>query len=449
MRHAAQLQATIELLDEIAETKYPADRIMSGYFKQRRYIGSKDKAAISENLYTILRNRMRFEYILNSKDLGVHSRMLVALLLKMDDGDLYDTFDGDKYSPKRLRPGQLERFAELDLNVIDQAPLHVKLNVPEWILPMLENALGERFEEEMIATNKMATTDVRVNTLKSSVAAVEQAFANVGYVAHKTELSPWAIRFEKRVSLFGLPAFKQGWFEIQDEGSQLLALLTGAKPGQKIVDFCAGAGGKTIAMAAMMENKGTIYACDVHTKRLEQLAKRTKRGGVHNVRTHILSSENDKWVKKHAAYADTVLIDAPCTGTGTWRRSPDSRWNLNQQSVDNLVALQQSILQSAKRLVKPGGRLLYATCSMLEEENEQQVLKFLDNNPEFSAGEFEIPEPLANHPERFVNNGHEIRTFPAMTGTDGFYVASLVRELKQEDNEDKGAKEKQSEVAES
>ncbi len=427
MRHAAQLQATIDLLDQIEETRYPADRIMSSYFKQRRYIGSKDKAAISENLYTILRNKMRFEYILNSKDLGVHSRMLVALLLKFEDGDLYNTFDGDKYSPKRLRPGQLERFAELDLNVIDSAPLHVQLNVPEWIAPKLEAALGERFEQEMIATNKSATTDIRVNTLKSSVPPVDQALADVGYVAHKTDLSPWAIRFEKRVALFGLPSFKQGWFEVQDEGSQLLALLTGVKAGQKVVDFCAGAGGKTLAMAAMMENKGTIYACDVHTRRLEQLGKRTKRAGVHNVRTHVLSSEHDKWVKKHAGYADVVLLDAPCTGTGTWRRSPDSRWNLTQQNLDDLVALQQSILQSAKRLVKPGGRLLYATCSMLNEENEQQIERFLETNPEFSIDTFDVPDILAKYPERFQNSGHEIRTFPAMTGTDGFYVASLRR----------------------
>ncbi len=427
MRYAAQLQATIELLDEITETKYPADRIMSGYFKQRRYIGSKDKAAISENLYTILRNRLRFEYILNSKDLGVHSRMLVALLLKMNDGDLYNTFDGEKYSPKRLRPGQLERFAELDVNVIETAPLHVRLNVPEWIAPKLEKALGSRFEEEMIAINRSATTDIRVNTLKSSVPSVDQALADVGYVARETDLSPWGIRFEKRVSLFGLPSFKQGWFEIQDEGSQLLALLTGVKAGQKVVDFCAGAGGKTLAMAAMMENKGTVYACDVHTKRLEQLGKRTKRAGVHNVRTHTLSSEHDKWVKKHAECADLVLLDAPCTGTGTWRRSPDSRWNLTQKNLDDLIKLQQSILQSAKRLVKPGGRLLYATCSLLTEENEEQVNKFLEANKDFEADNFEISEPLSDYSDRFHNTGFEVRTFPALTGTDGFYVASLKR----------------------
>ncbi len=427
MRHAAQLQATIELLDEIAETKYPADRIMAGYFKQRRYIGSKDKAAISENLYTILRSRLSFEYILNSKDLGVHSRVLVALLLKMDEGDLYNTFDGDKYSPKRLRPGQLERFAELDLSVIESAPLHVKLNVPAWIAPKLEAALGGRYEIEMRATNKRAFTDIRVNTLKSSTAAVEHALESVGYTTKATELSPWGRRFDKRVSLFGLKAFKDGWFEIQDEGSQLLALLSDVQAGQKVVDFCAGAGGKTLAMAAMMENKGSIYSCDVHTKRLEQLSKRCKRAGVHNVRTHVLSSENDKWVKQHAKIADTVLIDAPCTGTGTWRRSPDSRWNLEQENLDNLVALQQSILQSAKRLVKPGGRLLYATCSLLREENEDQIATFLNNNPEFTRHSFALPQTLIDNAERVKCSSAELRTFPALTGTDGFYVASLRR----------------------
>lgn len=427
MRYAAQLQATIELLDQIEETKYPADRVMSFYFKQNRYIGSKDKAAISENLYTILRNRLRFEFILQSKELGNHSRVLVALLLKMNGGDLYNTFDGDKYSPRRLTASQLERFAELDVDVIDSAPIHVQLNVPEWIAPKMEAALGERYQAEMRATNQRATTDVRVNTIKCSLPQVDQAFADLGYKAHKTDLSPWCIRFESRVALFAMPQFKQGFFEVQDEGSQLLALLSGAKAGQKVVDFCAGAGGKTLAMAAMMNNKGTLYACDVHSRRLEQMSKRAKRAGVHNVRSHVLTSEHDKWVKKHLQMADIVLIDAPCSGTGTWRRSPDSRWNLNQESLENLVALQQSILQSAKRLVKPGGRLLYATCSLLQEENEAQVNTFLEHNPEFEALPFELPDSMSKHSNRFTSTGHEVRTYPGLSGTDGFYVANLRR----------------------
>jgi len=316
MRRAAQLQATIELLDEISATRYPADRIMSQYFKQRRYIGSKDKAAISENLYTILRKRLSYEYLLERADLGVHSRVLVALMAKLEGEDIYQLFDGERYSPKRLRQPQLEKFERLDTD-LKHAPQHVKLNVPKWIATKLKAALGSRFEPEMVAANQRASTDIRVNTLKSNVKQVEHVLSAVGYVAKATELSPWGIRFDGRVALFGLDAFKQGWFEIQDEGSQLLALLSGVKAGQKVVDFCAGAGGKTLAMAAMMENKGSIYACDVHSKRLEQLGKRCKRAGVHNVRSHVLSSENDKWVKQHRGIADVVLIDAPCTGTGT------------------------------------------------------------------------------------------------------------------------------------
>lgn len=427
MRPAAQLQATIELINTIDETRYPADRTMAQYFKQRRYIGSKDKAAISEQLYTILRNRLSFEYLLEKAGLGISSRMLAALLMRIEGAtNLKTYFDGEGYSPKPLRQEQITALQSIETS-LDDAPLNVRLNVPEWICASLQSALGERFEDEMLATNQRACTDIRVNTLKSTTGQVGQILKSVGYTFNKTDLSPWGIRFDGRVALFGLDAFKQGWFEVQDEGSQLLALLSDVKPGNKVVDFCAGAGGKTLAMAAMMENKGTIYACDVHSKRLESLTKRTKRGGVHNVRTHVLSSENDKWVKKHKALADVVLIDAPCTGTGTWRRSPDSRWNLTQDSVDNLVQLQQSILLSAKRLVKPGGRLLYATCSLLKEENEQQVTAFLAENEEFEAEVLQLPSTLANNTDKLVVDGHQLRTFPGLTGTDGFFVASFKR----------------------
>ena len=428
MRPAAQLQATIELLDHIAETRYPADRTMAQYFKQRRYIGSKDKAAISEQLYIILRHRLSYEYLLEKAGLGTHGRLLAALYLKLNgEDDLAEFFNGERYSPVPLRTEQIEAFQTLELS-LDDAPQHVQLNVPEWIAPHLQASLEDRFDVEMQASNARASTDIRVNTLKSNVAQLGQVLKNVGYTFQTTELSPWSIRFDGRVALFGLDAFKQGWFEVQDEGSQLLALLSGVTQGQKVVDFCAGAGGKTLAMAAMMNNKGVIYACDVHSKRLEQLSKRTKRAGVHNVRTHVLSSENDKWVKKHRDMADVVLLDAPCTGTGTWRRSPDSRWNLTPQNLQDLLALQASILQSAQRLVKPGGRLVYATCSLLKQENEQQVADFLQNNSAFSLTDIELPEHLQGHNKIHYSHG-QLRTMPALSGTDGFFVAVMQRNL--------------------
>jgi len=435
MKPAAQLQATIELLDKIAETGYPADRTMAQYFKQRRYIGSKDKAVISEHLYTILRNRLSLEFMLERAGLNPHSRMLAAALMKFQgEENVARFFDGDRYSPVPLRDEQLAIFNDFDTS-LDGAPQHVRLNVPQWIEPALQCALGDRYEDEMHATNQRASTDIRVNTLKSTMGQVSQILKTVGYTFENTDLSPWGIRFDGRVALFGLDAFREGWFEVQDEGSQLLALLSCVKAGDKVVDFCAGAGGKTLAMAAMMKNKGTVYACDVHSKRLENTTKRAKRAGVHNIRTHVLSSENDKWVKKHKEMADVVLIDAPCTGTGTWRRSPDSRWNLTPENLESLVELQQSILQSAKRLVKPGGRLVYATCSLLKEENEQQVAQFLMNNDEFEAVDIQLPESIEKNIAQVDCTANQLRTYPALTGTDGFFVSTFKRKDAEKDVE--------------
>jgi len=404
MRPAAQLQATIELLDHIDQNNYPADRVMAKYFRERRYIGSKDKYAISEQFYAILRQRLSLSYLLEQHNLSISTRNLAALLIHSEKQSISDYFNGDKYSPAILYQGDIDTIVSIEFAELDSAPEYIKLNVPKWIAPKLKAVLGDDFESEMTATNQRASTDIRVNLLKSNVQQVSELIKDNSYDFDLSSISPWGLSFKQRVALFNLKEFKQGWFEVQDQGSQLLAQLTNVKAGDRVVDFCAGAGGKTLAMAAMMENKGTIYACDVHSKRLENLTKRTKRGGVHNVRTHVLSSENDKWVKKHKELADVVLIDAPCTGTGTWRRSPDSRWNLSQENVEDLVALQQSILQSAKRLVKPGGRLLYATCSLLNEENEQQVEHFLKNNEGFEAIDFDLPQSLKDNFDKIKIN---------------------------------------------
>ena len=426
MQAPAQLQATIELLDEIEEHAYPADRTMAAYFKQRRYIGSKDKAVISEYFYTVLRNRLSFDYLLEQAGLSSNSRRRAAVMLKFQAQSIGDFFNGQGHGPKPLSESDTTALNSIDFNDLESAPSNVKLNVPKWLEDKFKQVLNERYEDEMVATNQQATTDIRVNTLQSTSKQVRHFLKQSQLEAKPSPLSPWGLRFDRRVALFGLQAFKEGWFEVQDEGSQLLALATKVKPGFKVVDFCAGAGGKTLAMAAMMQNKGTIYASDVHSKRLEQLSKRTKRAGVHNVRTHVLGSENDKWVKKHKAIADVVLIDAPCSGTGTWRRSPDSRWNLKPEDLENLAKIQTSILQSAKRLVKPSGVLLYATCSLLEEENEAQVAQFLENNAEFVPSENYFDDLGLNDQLVELNNS-TMRTYPGLSGTDGFFVAAMER----------------------
>ncbi|GHA02500.1 rRNA cytosine-C5-methylase [Arenicella chitinivorans] len=430
MKPAAQIQATIELLDERDETQYPADRLMAGYFKQRRYIGSKDKAAISEHFYAVLRQRNALGYLLSSVSLPVDNRGLVAVLNHMQGQAVAALFNGDRYSPVPFSADILAKLASIDSAVLETAPQHVRLNYPEWLEPSLSASLGDRLDTEMLAMSDRASTDIRVNTLKASR---DQLLANLtqqGLSATPTPLSPWGLRFDGRVALFNLQAFRDGWFEVQDEGSQLLAWLTQVQAGQTVVDFCAGAGGKSLAMAAMMGNKGALYACDVHSKRLGQLAKRKNRAGVHNIRTHVLSSEQDKWVKQHAGRADMVLVDAPCSGTGTWRRSPDSRWNLTPIDVDELVALQRSILTSAQRLVKPGGKLVYATCSLLNVENHDQAAWFAAEFTDFVAAPLPSPDSLGVAHESVIVNANTFQTLPALSDTDAFFLSAFERQAK-------------------
>lgn len=420
MQPAAQVQAVIELFADSITTSYPADRLMANYFRSRRYIGSKDKAAISELFYTVLRQRLSLEFVLEVLAQPSTPSSLVAVQLQLDGLDIANIFTGQRYQPQRL--ANIDSISRASNDIVDSAPEHVRLNVPAWIEPELKSSLGENYPAEMRASLQRASTDVRVNHLKTDQAALQAAFEKQGWQTKLGRYSPWSLRFERRVGFLNLPQFKQGWFEVQDEGSQLLALLTDASAGQKVVDFCAGAGGKSLAMAAMMENKGTLYASDVHSKRLAELEKRARRAGVHNIRTHLLNSEHDKWVKQHQRRADIVLVDAPCSGTGTWRRNPDSRWNLTAQNLENLRALQSSILASASRLVKPGGRLVYATCSLLQSENEKQVAQFLQASPEYSRISLPLPETIQAQAEP-----SEVRLLSSQHQTDGFFVASLMR----------------------
>ena len=427
MRPAAQLQATIELLDLWDERPQPADRLMAGYFRSRRYIGSKDKASISEQFYTILRNRLSYSYLIEQSDLQPDNRFRAAVWLIYQGHAIEPYFNSEHYSPRSFNPDQLASLNLINVESLERAPDYVKLNIPEWLAPALKAQLGERFEHEMRANQQRATTDIRVNTLKSSTEELKPCFEKLGYSVATGEFLETCLRFDQRVALFGLEQFKQGHFEIQDQGSQLLAFLTQVKAGDRVVDFCAGAGGKTLALAAMMQNRGVIYASDVHSKRLEQLSKRAKRAGAHNIRIHTLSSENDKWVKQQVKKADVVLIDAPCTGTGTWRRSPDSRWNLEPQDLENLCQLQSSILKSASRMVKEGGTLLYATCSVLQQENEDQVQAFLSENPDFSIKEFSLSGSLLSHHAKYEHKNGFFRTYPSLSNTDGFFACQMIR----------------------
>jgi 16S rRNA (cytosine967-C5)-methyltransferase len=261
-------------------------------------------------------------------------------------------------------------------------PEPVRLEVPAWVYPKLQAHFGAGLAAELAALVQPPTLDLRVNILKGTREQARQTLAAQGIEASATPFSPWGLRIAGRRPVTGLPLFRSGLVEIQDEGSQLVAALVDARPGQRVCDYCAGAGGKTLAIAMTMENRGHMVACDVSAVRLEGAVQRLRRAGVHNAERHLLAP-GDRWAKRRKDSFDRVLVDAPCTGTGTWRRNPDARRRLTESDLAELLPKQASILGAASGLVRSGGRLVYATCSLLPEENEAQVDAFLARTPAF------------------------------------------------------------------
>lgn len=435
MTPGARLQAAIELLHEIHGGKSPADRATAAFFRNRRYIGAKDRREVLDRAYAVLRRRAALDWWITHAEHPPHdlerARLIASLVLL--DGWSADkvagSFDGGPYRPQPLSEMErrwLKRIAGRKIDHKDQ-PDFIRHEYPEWLGPLLRDRFGERLEAEMQAAIGEASTDLRANTLKATRAEAIAALKAEGIEAKPTLISPVGLRVEGRPALAALKCFKDGLIEVQDEGSQLVGLLVDAKPGMRVVDFCAGAGGKTLAIAAQMQNKGKIFACDVLQGRVDRAAVRFNRAGIHNVERKGLSSERDPWVKRHAGDFDRVLIDAPCTGTGTWRRNPDAKWKLSPTDLEELTALQRNILDSACRLVKPGGRLVYATCSLLAEENEAQIAHFLSHHEEFKL----LPLPYVWHDViggAPPAEGAMLSLTPARNGTDGFFAAILERQ---------------------
>ena len=302
-------------------------------------------------------------------------------------------------------------------------PDAVRLEVPDWLLPRLATRFGASLTAEMAALSEPASLDMRVNLLKGDRDAARAALAAEGWEAEPTRYSPWGLRIDGRRPVTSGPAFQSGLIEIQDEGSQLVAAMVGATSSMRVVDWCAGAGGKTLALAGIMQNRGQIVACDVSAPRLEGAVHRLRRAGAHNVERHLVEP-GDKWLKRRAGSFDRVLVDAPCTGTGTWRRNPDARLRLKQSDLAELLLKQASILDTVQSLVRKGGRLVYATCSLLEEENEAQVSGFLLRHPAFSIVPLSEAWPLE---QPAPNTGPFLSLTPARHGTDGFFTAVLER----------------------
>ena len=298
------------------------------------------------------------------------------------------------------------------------------LECPSWAYGALKTSLGNKFTNIMQSMLMPAPIDLRVNTLKSSIDEVQKLLAEKNIETIKTKYSPWGLRITNgRPAIGHLEIFKKGYFEVQDEGSQLIALACSADAGKKVFDFCAGAGGKTLALGAMMKNKGTIIATDISEGRIKRAKERFRRAGVHNVTTHVIKSENDKWLKRHKGKYDIVLVDAPCTGSGTWRRDPDKKWREVGPNLQSLLDLQQSILDNAKKLLKSGGKLVYATCSLLDAENSEQIEKFQERHLDMTLvdmRDIDIFKDLQLEDKYLKLNPYEHKT-------DGFFCAIAVK----------------------
>ena len=376
----------------------PADAIAGDYFRARRFIGSTDRRAIADRVWRILRTYRRLTWWLTDRPTP---RLLVGASLLLD-GDPLDAFSGARFAPAPLAPSERAQLRRVEGRTLDHPsmPDAIRLEVPDWLLPRIDPA-------ELRALLDPAPLDLRVNLLRTTRDEAQAALAAEGLETTPTPHSPWGLRIEGRRQVTTGPAFRAGLVEIQDEGSQLVAAVVDARPGMRVADFCAGAGGKTLALAMTMQNRGTLIACDVSAARLDNAVRRLRRAGVHNVERHLLEP-GDKWLKRRVQSFDRVLVAAPCTGTGTWRRNPDARLRLTATDLAELLQRQSAILDQAATLVRIGGRLVYATCSLLSEENEDQVTGFLSRHPSFIQGEVLV-------------------LTPARHGTDGFFAAVLER----------------------
>lgn len=436
MKPAAHIQASIEILEEIqaiwkGDRRLPVDSLLASYFKQRRYIGSKDRGAISELVYFVLRYGGSLDWHLEQCGSTVSPRLAVLAALVFQGKqreEIIALFNGQQYAPAKLTGDEQSLLTRLEGREFFayRMPEPARFNYPDWAEGRLKDAFGNYLPDAMVALNEQATVDLRANLLKCRDRGdLIRALKKDGYAATPTPLSPVGVRLTKRLPAFTTQAFKDGMYEMQDEGSQIASLLVEAQPGQKVIDFCAGAGGKTLAIAAAMKNKGRILAWDTSAKRLGQMPKRLARAGVSNVVSHVLRDERDPFIKRHVASADWVVVDAPCSGSGTWRRNPDLKWRFTLDDLTEVKALQQRILDSASRLVKDGGRLVYITCSLFPDENFWQVKQFVEHNPTFRVAP---PDKIWNkHTISRDGLGPCVVLSPHQDGTDGFFAAVLVK----------------------
>ena len=418
MHPKALLDVCAQLVGLTLKFDAPTDAIVARFYREHRGLGPRERATLSGTVYTVLRKKLLFDHLAPSGS-GPKERRL-AILGFFGPGDFLRSALSEQ-EQKWL--DQCEKIAVSDLM---ERQRH---NLPEWLVQPLKQQLGDEFWPLVDALNQGAGLDLRVNAVKAKRADVRKELARFAIKAELTPYSPWGLRLEDKPNLNKLDGFNRGDFEVQDEGSQLLALLLDAKRGEMVADFCAGAGGKTLAIGAAMRNTGRLYAFDTSAHRLDALKPRLARSGLSNVHPAAIAHERDERIKRLAGKLDRVLVDAPCSGLGTLRRNPDLKWRQSPQQVTAQAQMQSAILQSASRLLKPGGRLVYATCSLLVEENEAVAQAFSDANDAFAPLDAaRILTDLKLEAAGALCSGGEhglryLRLWPHRHQTDGFFAA--------------------------
>lgn len=428
MMLGGRLAAAIEVLDDIEARHRPAADALRDWGISHRFAGAGDRAAIGNIVFDALRAKSSLAWRMGHDSPRAVALGVLGHLWGMEGEALRVTLAGDRFSPEPLSDDELIR---LRTGTLDGAPDHIRADVPEWLWDGFSRSFGEDAVGEGQALATRPPIDLRVNTLKATRERVVGALSRAS--ASATPLSPLGVRIppperERRpANVTAELGYAKGWFEVQDEGSQLAALLAGMEVKGQVLDLCAGAGGKTLALSAQMENKGQIFATDAQGARLAPIVERLKRAGTRNVQVVAYDKLADAGLEQRMGL---VLVDSPCTGAGVWRRRPDAKWRLGEKALETRIAEQDGVLDEGARFVRPGGRLVYVTCSLLPQENGERIAAFLDRHPDFTpldlgeawaalvGGDAARPHPM--HPTGLLFS-------PARTGTDGFYIAALER----------------------
>lgn len=426
MTPAARVAATLEILEEITRADAPADAIIANWTRTHRFAGSKDKRAIRELVYRDLREGARLRWLcaaLDADPASPRDRTIIASELE-GAGTAVARFNGSNYGPAELTEAEQSVVARLHEIETGNAPDWVKCGCPEDLYAVLAAQWPQDVIEEVQALNDRAPVDLRVNTMRLNVEAARAALAEAGYEAVPTAFSPMGLRGSAHTNFGALEPFKKGLVDPQDESSQLVSLLVDAQPEMQVIDLCAGAGGKALTLSAMMENKGEIVACDSSASRLSRMEPRSVRLGATNIRT--LPVEDGVVPDGLAGWADRVLVDAPCTGSGTWRRSPELRWRTSPDDIAAYAATQAALLTTAAQMVKPGGRLIYAVCSVFNAEGRDVARDFEAANSAFAR--VPIYDVLGSDLANRLQAKDELVLTPHRHRTDGMYAAVFTRE---------------------